>query len=68
MVSTIIVALMSGSAITAAFGYLKYRAYLNCVMRIVDKHGVPALKIVDAIACPSNAAPKKARTRVPKAK
>jgi hypothetical protein len=37
-------------------------------MRIVDKHGVPALKIVDAIACPSNAAPKKARTRVPKAK
>jgi hypothetical protein len=36
------------------FGYLKYRAYVKCVLRVVDRHGLTALKALDAIACPSN--------------
>ncbi len=47
--------------LAAMFGYLKYRAYLKCVVRIVDKHGLPALKAVDAIARPSKPAPNTAR-------
>lgn len=66
--STIIVALMSGSGITALFGFLKYRAYLKCVGRIIDDHGLPALKVVDAIACPSKVVLNTARRRSSKAK
>ena len=43
------------------FACRKYRAYVKCVVRIVDKHGLPPLKAVDAIAHPCKAAPNTAR-------
>jgi hypothetical protein len=47
-----IIASLSGVAFSAVFGYLRYRAYLKTVERIVEKRGLAGLREADKIVGP----------------
>lgn len=41
-----------GSTATAAFSYFRYRAYINLVRHVADRHGVDGLNSMSSIAPP----------------
>jgi len=52
---TVVLTTAVSSILIGLFGYLKYRAYLQCVRHIADRHGVKALRMLDRIAPPTTA-------------